>query len=121
MGVKETMPAKGRWAIEFYVTARGDCPVLDHIGRLPERDRAKLGRVLDLLAEYGLDLGLPHARPPGNGLWELRASAQRVFYVALQRRRFVLLHAYGKRSQKAPEREIETARRRWADLLEREG
>jgi len=114
------MARPGKWTVEFYATARGDCPVLDYIEHLPERDQTKLARAFDLLADYGLALGFPHAEPIDQGLWELRASAQRVFYVARKGRRLVLLHAYRKKSQKAPEREIETARRRWADLLERE-
>jgi phage-related protein len=54
------------------------------------------------------------------GLWELRAGAGRIFYVAYTGRRFILLHAYYKKSQKAPPQEIETAQRRLADFLERE-
>jgi hypothetical protein len=74
-----------------------------------------------LLASCGcMALGDPHARPISDKLWELRAGAGRIFYVALTGRRFTLLHAYIKKSRKAPEREIETARRRLADLLERE-
>jgi phage-related protein len=36
-------------------------------------------------------------------------------------RRFIVLHGYHKRSQAAPRREIETARRRWIRFLEKEG
>jgi phage-related protein len=35
-------------------------------------------------------------------------------------RRFVLLHAFTKKTQKTPAAEIETAKRRMADYLERE-
>ena len=62
---------------------------------------------------------MPHARPIA-GLWELRPGPNRFFYVAVRGRHFVILHGYRKRSQAAPQREIETAQRRWADLLERD-
>jgi phage-related protein len=70
--------------------------------------------------EFGVLLKLPHARPVEAGLWELRAGSTRVFYFAYVGRRFILLHGYRKRSQKAPKREIETALRRRADFLEKE-
>ena len=76
-------------------------------------------RLLRLLREYGIQLGMPHARPV-SGLWELRPGPNRFFYVAVRGRRFVILHGYRKQSQSAPQREIETAQRRLADLLARE-
>jgi phage-related protein len=87
---------------------------------LPKKDQAELLRAIDLLQEFGLQLGMPHARPIA-GLWELRGGAGRLFYVAHTGRRFIILHGYRKQSQVTPRREIETAQRRWADLLEREG
>lgn len=82
--------------------------------------RAALLRVIDLLQRYGVALGAPHTRLISDKLWELRAGAGRIFYVAMSWRRFILLHGYYKQGQKAPVREIETARRRLADILERE-
>ena len=75
--------------------------------------------VLDLLHEFGLALKLPHARPVTKGLWELRAGAGRLFYLAYTGRCFVILHGYRKKSQQIPRREIEMALRHWADYLER--
>ena len=77
-------------------------------------------RVTNLLEQYGLALRAPHTRRISDKLWELRAGAGRVFYFAHTGQRFILLHAYTKKSQKAPTREIETAFRRLADVLERE-
>jgi phage-related protein len=107
------------WLIEFYTDSRGQAPAYEFVLSLPKRDRAELLRVLDLLQEFGLGLGMPHARPIA-GLWELRAGAGRLFYVAVSGRRFVVLHGYLKHGQRVPRGEIETAGRRWADYLERE-
>ena len=110
----------GLWIIEFYRDRRGRIPVEEFVNSLPERERTEALRVIDLLEIYGLALGMPHARPI-EGMWELRAGPDRIFYVAVRGRRFVLLHGCRKKSQTAPRREIETAQRRWADLLDRAG
>ena len=107
------------WVVQFYKDRRGNIPVEDFLNTLPERERLEVLRVIDLLEVYGLALGMPHARPIA-GMWELRAGSGRIFYVAAVGRRFILLHGYRKRSQAAPQREIETAQRRWAEVLERE-
>jgi phage-related protein len=107
------------WRVEFYHDARGKSPVEEFLASLPARERAALFRALQLLEMLGPALGMPHARPI-EGLWELRAGAGRAFYVAMKGRRFVVLHGYRKKSQRAPRQEIETALRRWEDLLWRE-
>lgn len=107
------------WKVEFYLDARGKNPVLEFINSLSPKERAVVLRVIDLLEEYGTTLRMPHARPVGD-LWELRAGAGRVFYVAIHKRRLLLLHGYRKQSQKAPKQEIETAKRRLHDFWGRE-
>lgn len=109
----------GNWTVEFYQDRRGRIPVEEFLNSLPQDERSEVLRVIDLLEMHGLSIGMPHARPIA-GMWELRTGPDRLFYVAMHRRRFVLLHGYRKKSQAAPQREIETAQRRWADLLERE-
>lgn len=112
-------PSPSAWRVEFYADTRRRCPALEFIQSLPKREQAEVLRVIDLLREFGLQLGMPHARLIA-GLRELRAGAGRLFYVAHTGRRFIILHGYRKQSQAAPRREIETAQRRWADFLEQE-
>ena len=107
------------WTVEFYRDRRGRTPAREFLDSLTVDEGAEALRFFRLLREYGIKLGMPHARPIG-GIWELRPGPNRFFYVAVRGRRFVVLHGYRKRSQAAPQREIETAQRRWADLLERE-
>ena len=107
------------WSIEFYVDARGRSPVRDFIDSLPLREQAAVYHDLDLLVEFGVRLGMPHARPVDD-LWELRSGPARVFYVAYTGRRFLLLHGYHKKGQKASRRDIETAKRRLADFIQRD-
>lgn len=114
MPLKDDTP----WRVEFYLDRRGRAPVRLFVESLTPRERADVVHVLDLLQEYGLALGMPHARPIA-GLWELRAGPSRIFYVAVNGRRFILLHGYRKQSQAAPRGEIETAQRRWAEFQEK--
>jgi len=113
---------QSKWVIEFYTDARGKSAAIEFINGLAARDRAKVRDYLRLLDEFGILLGMPYAQPiSGHGkLWELRPGAIRLLYFAHTGRRFIILHAFRKKSQKAPKREIATAERRMAEFLERE-
>ena len=54
----------------------------------------------------------------GGKVWELRPRANRFFYFTYVGRRFVVLHAYRKQSQKTPSQELALAERRLAEVLE---
>ena len=58
-------------------------------------------------------------------LWELRVragrKAYRVAYFVFTGQRFILLHAFLKKSRKTSRREITTAKRRLADFLDHVG
>jgi phage-related protein len=101
------------WKLEHYESASGDQPVLDYIDALPMQEAARVTKELDLLAEFGTELRGPHVkRLQGSRLWELRVRGRnqyRVFYVAQSGRRFLLLHAFTKKSQRTPHREIQVA------------
>ncbi len=110
---------RAAWQVVFYEDAEGQSPVWEFLRSLPAPQRARLGRTIRLLQEIGTALGEPHARYLGDGLWELRTQVEgdafRCLYVSLAQRRFLILHAFQKKTQKIPRREIDTARRRCAD------
>jgi len=107
------------WQIFFYEDHRGKSPVLDFMNTLSARERAKVNNVHRLLEEFGMDLGMPHARRIKGRLWELRPGDNRLFYFLQVERKFIILHGYRKRSMKAPEKEIATALRRMQEFLEK--
>lgn len=85
-------------------------------------EAARLTYDLNLLAEFGVDLGMPHVRPVRGKLWELRSGGRiqhRVLYVAVSGRRIVLFHAFVKKTPKTPPGEIAVAERRFADYQKR--
>ncbi|MDK2821519.1 MAG: hypothetical protein PWP31_1484 [Clostridia bacterium] len=47
--------------IEYY-EENNKCPVFDFIKTLSPKEQAKILREIDLLAEFGLSLGLPHIK-----------------------------------------------------------
>jgi phage-related protein len=69
---------------------------------------------------YGPDLGMPHTRAMGRGLFELRLKAAegiaRVFYCTLVGKRIVTLHHFTKKSEKTPRKELDVARRRMEEV-----
>lgn len=51
------------WHIGFYKDHHGKCPPLEFIEALPVIEQAKIRNALRLLQEFGLHLGMPHAKP----------------------------------------------------------
>ena len=60
------------WVIENYQDPRGRIPVDDYVMALPPKDQARILRAMDLLADYGPMLRMPHARHLRGKIWELR-------------------------------------------------
>ncbi len=112
------MGKSDHWQILFYEDRRGKSPVLDFINALPAQDRAKVNVAFKLLAEFGIQLGMPHAKRIDGRLWELRPGDNRLFYCLHLENRFVILHGFRKQGMKTPEKEIATALRRMNELLE---
>jgi phage-related protein len=81
---------------------------------------ADYARLVELLAEHGPSLRLPHSRAFGDGLFELRPRGRsgigRAFYCFMLERRIVVLHAFMKKTQQTPERELKLARKRQKEL-----
>src|SRR5512136_2855301 len=73
----------------------------------------------DRMEVFGPDLGMPHTRAMGDGLFELRLKSAegiaRVFYCTMVGRKIVMLHQFVKKTDKTPPRELETAQRRMKD------
>jgi phage-related protein len=68
------------------------------------------------MQQYGPDLGMPHTRPMGRGLFEIRIKSShgiaRVFYHTETNKQIVILHQHIKKTQKTPNKELQIAYRR---------
>jgi phage-related protein len=72
------------------------------------------------MVSLGPNLGVPHTKAFGSGLFELRLKGAegiaRVFFCTLVGRRIVMLHSFIKKSDKMPLREREIAERRMKEV-----
>jgi phage-related protein len=95
--------------------------VLDDIHRWPADVLADFARLTELLAEHGPNLRLPHSRALGGGVFELRPRGRsgigRAFYCFVIARRIVVLHAFIKKTQQTPDKELKLARQRAKEVL----
>jgi phage-related protein len=94
--------------------------VLAEIESWPVDVVADYARLAELLMEHGPSLRLPHSRAFGDGLFELRPRGKsgigRAFYCFLLGRRVVILHAFIKKTQQTPDKELKIARNRLKEL-----
>jgi len=95
--------------------------VLAEIEAWPADIVADYARIAELLMEHGPNLGLPHSRTLGDALFELRPRGKsgigRAFYCFLIGRRALVLHAFVKKSQQTPDRELKLARKRLKEVI----
>ena len=82
----------------------------------PPGIQARYIHLTERVVVFGSDLGMPHTRAMGKGLFELRVKSKegigRVFFCTLSGRRMMMLHASIKKSAKTPANELKIARAR---------
>ena len=105
------------WKLRYH-----DEKLQDAVLTLPVGLLARYLQLTDRMVLYGPDLGMPHTRSMGSGLFELRLKSQegigRVFYCTLVQRQIVMLHQFVKKTDKTPPKELAVARKRmkeWKD------
>ncbi|MFZ2189345.1 MAG: type II toxin-antitoxin system RelE/ParE family toxin [Candidatus Magasanikiibacteriota bacterium] len=88
-----------------------DDDVENFIYSLENKTKAKVLRTLDLLEEFGYNLGMPHTKKIKNNLFELRVLGRnqvRLFYTFLKPN-IIVLCGFRKKTQKIPSHELEKA------------
>ena len=113
------------WEIEYYAATNGQIPVKEFVEALNVKERAKVARTIDLLEEFGINLGMPYAEHVEGELWELRArlsnNRYRIIYFLNTGKVFIMLHGFVKKTQKISKNELETAKKRLRDYISRRG
>jgi len=103
------------YSISYYSAS-----VQTEILNLPDTLAARYVVLTRRMLALGPNLGEPHTKAFGDGLFELRLKGAegiaRVFYGTLVSRRIVILHSFVKKSQKTPRRELEIAERRLKEV-----
>jgi len=105
------------WTVETL-----DKRVDKELQKLPRDVFARFLRISELLADHGPDnVSMPHVKSLNNGLWEMRMSGKdgiaRAIYVKATGQRLVVVHAFQKKTQKTPQKVLETARKRASEVV----
>lgn len=108
------------WQSLFYLTKDGHEPVKEFILQLDYRARAEILHVFDLLYKYNIRLGMPYVNKINkSGLRELRikhgSDIYRILFFAHTGRKFILLHAIRKKSDRLPVNDKKLAIKRMHD------
>jgi phage-related protein len=106
--------------VAFYRTDAGNEPVHEWLKNMSREDKKTIGEDIKT-AQFGWPLGMPLIRKLERGLWEVRSNIEsgiaRVLFT-VDGNTMILLHGFIKKSQKTPLTDLNTARRRLADLQE---
>lgn len=102
---------KVAWTIEEYETARGENLVLTFLSGQTGKVRTEAIALLQLLRERGNALGMPHSKSLGQGLFELRGTQVRIFYMFRPGHKMILFDAMLKKQDRIPQKTLERLRR----------
>jgi len=109
--------------VEFYEKENGDQPAKEFLLTLNVKMRAKMVNMIAILADNGNELREPYSKHLSEGIFELRAKVgsdiTRVLYFFYVDKRIILTNGFIKKTQKAPQGEIDKAKKYRADYLQR--
>jgi len=106
--------------VSFFETEAGKSPVEEFIKNQNPTVADKIARAIDLLEEFGSNLYLhgSYTEKVTDKIFALRVTGSiqiRILY-CFYKNSAVLLHAFGKKMQKIPRKEIEIAQARFKSL-----
>jgi phage-related protein len=103
------------WEVLYFSEA-----VQQAILELPAGLQARYVHLTERLIAFGPDLGRPHTRAMGEGLFELRLKSKegigRVFFCNRPAHRIMMLHCFVKKSAKTPAKELKIAHKRMKEV-----
>lgn len=107
--------------IYFYESGSGKSPIKRFIDTLPSEDQARFLEVINEIEERGLSAVRVTFKPIEGKLWEIKfrstRAGYRILYVLLEADLMVWLHAFSKKTQKTPHKELAIARKRMKEVL----
>lgn len=112
-----------QFTVEFYDDENGKLPVKDFILEQDVKMQAKIAHNIELLQEYGNMLRMPYSEHLEDGIFELRSivgnNITRVLYFFVIGQNIILTNGFVKKTQKTPKSEIELAKKRRNEYLNR--
>ena len=114
----------GNFKCIYYSTSSGRRPVEIFINRLSFRTQRKFFAKIEWLEEDGPKLPAPHAEKIDGDIYALRLQSEdgaiRILYFFYFGNKIVLLNGFKKKTKKLPKRELETAKSRKEEFLNKE-
>lgn len=112
-----------KFEVLFYEKENGQCPVEEFLKKLDVKMRAKMVGLLEILEEKGNVLREPYSKHLEDGIFELRckvgSNITRVLYFFYYQGKIILTNGFVKKVQKTPRKEIQVAKARRAEYIER--
>ncbi len=110
------------YKIKFYKNLKtGKSPVLEYIERLSDKEKAKALKYIEFLRVKKGYLEEPYSKHIRGKIRELRVDfgrkRHRVFYFIFIKKTIILLHAFFKKTPKAPVVEIKKAEENYHEVL----
>ena len=107
------------WNVLFYKDTNGVEPVKDFILNQSDGAIGEILHVFDLLYKFNILLGKPYVEKVRGKIWSLRikhsSDYYRIFYFTHTSKKFILLHAVKKKSDKLRDIDIKLAIERMND------
>ncbi|MDP2950872.1 MAG: type II toxin-antitoxin system RelE/ParE family toxin [bacterium] len=110
------------YKVKFYISlVNKKSPVIEYIEKLPEKEQTKVLKYIDFLRKSKGNLREPYSKIIKDKIKELRVdfvnNRHRIFYFIFIGHNIVLLHAFQKKTAKAPLKEIKLAQKRYFEVL----
>lgn len=105
--------------VVYYFDEKGQNPVWEFISALPSDERDKCFEYIAYLEDMGEQVRRPVGDYLGGKLYELRPKQTRIIYFFMLKDYAVLVHAFRKKTNAIPDREIRTAFRNMEDFISR--
>ena len=116
----ELMP---KFELIAYEKENGEVPVEEFLDSVTPKMRAKMYGLLEILQEKGNLLRKPYSEHLEDGIFELRCilgkDITRVLFFFYLDEKIVLTNGFVKKTRKTPKKEIELAKSRRKDFIER--
>ncbi len=104
-----------RWYVVYY-----NQTLEEGILQLPDTLLSRYIRLTEVMKEYGPNIGMPHTKALGDGLFELRLKGKegiaRIFYCTVVKQKIMMLHNVIKKTSKTPQQALKVARARLKEV-----
>ena len=103
------------WKIDYF-----NEDLQGEILNFPETILARYIKLTEIMKDHGADIGMPHTKALGKGLFELRLKGKegiaRVFYCTIIGKQIYMLHSFIKKTNKIPNKELTLAKNRMREV-----